>query len=278
MLLVHNFDSDTFRDLTFYKMVFICFNMILIPMILEPEKLRITSFVGFGVVGVIIVTFWAYTIGLGFSNPGEIPAVDLSKADSIIGAQLYGVESIGVLLCIRATMKEKSKASKMVSISITLNALIFAINGLFASLTFVSPKSLVFFYFPDDSFMKFMTVLYYLTTPSIILVNLISNLQILEEIPVIQKYIIQDTRTGETSIQHLLLFRICLGFLIMSICLFGKRLYFLKKDLNEFVIVTVAGMFVVPYLGFIYPVPIMFRFCATILTSELGKKNKRREK
>lgn len=215
------FDSDTFRDLTFYKLCFILINIILIILILEPEKMKWLSYLGF--FGLIISTIYIFVIYLdsGFPNSDYVTAINFKGFATLVGSQLYSIESIGTLVCIRSTMQKKSHSHKMVVQVMSVVCICFSLMGVLTYLSNFSAKTLAFFYFPGNIFIEALIFIFYITLFSVIIPVQIANLMMLEEIRIIKKHLILKYTTDDLDTAKVLVFRVCMTLLVLLPIFFG---------------------------------------------------------
>jgi hypothetical protein len=189
--------------------------VVLIGFILEPEKMKWLSYCGF--VGLIITTVYIFFIYFrsGFPNYSNVTSFNIKGFSKLVGAQLYSLESIGVLVCIRSTMKNKNDSHKMVSYVMTVVWICYSLIGVLSYFSNFSPKTLVFFYFPGNIFIKISIFIFYITIFSGIIPVLIANLMVLEEISTVRKYLVLNQKTNDLDAKKLLIFRVSISILII---------------------------------------------------------------
>lgn len=215
------FTNDLFRDLSLYKLCFIIITVVLIVLILEPERMKWLSYLGF--FGLVITTLYIFSIYLdsGFPNAHNVTAFNMKGFATLVGSQLYSLESIGTLVCIRSTMQKKSQSAKMVLYVMTLVGICFSMIGLLSYISNFSAKTLAFFYFPGNVFIKISIFIFYITVFSVIIPVQIANLMMLEEIKKIKKYLILKYTTDDLDTAKVLVFRVCITTIILLPIFFG---------------------------------------------------------
>ena len=226
MTLKDFFDNDLFRDISFYKTLILIVCLLLIFFIVEPEKLKYTSFIGSGSMLISLLYIWSLCGSLKFPNASGQKVWDFSAFPQLFGSQLYSLECISSLMCVRSTMKDKKQANKMVVIIMSLGSAFFVINGLLISFSFYSPKSITFFYFRHNALISVFEILYYLTVPTQLIIILLSNLTLLEEISWVRSLLVSKSNPGDLSMTKLRIFRMSITMIIIFFSLFGKFFYF----------------------------------------------------
>ena len=220
-----HFDNETLRDLTFYKFLVIILILVLVIFILQPEKLKYTSY--FGGIALVVSIFYTWIqcfIG-GFSNLPNTVLFDFRGFAPLIGSQLYSLESIASLFCVRSTMKRRSEASKMVVYVNSICGMMFILNGLFMYFSFFSPKNLSFFYFEHNTLMSVLTVAFYLTMPTVVIATLLSNLTMLEEIAAIKRLLLLNDSKVEMDTFKILIFRLSVAMIMLFFLFLGIIFY-----------------------------------------------------
>ena len=103
---------------------------------------------------------------------------------------------------------------------------LFILNGLSFYLSFYSPKSLPFWYYPTDKVVKTLEILFYLLTPSTIIINQISNLCMLEELQIVKDALKCEDDEDDFDIKRLYIFRISVVVILLFPLLWGMNLIF----------------------------------------------------
>lgn len=169
---------------------------------------------------------WGKNLSTGFPNSPNTKLFDFKHFAPIIGSQLYSLESIGTLMCVRSTMKRRSQIEGVVLGVMSLASLFFILNGITFYFANYSSKSLTYFYYTSDKFVRIMEILFYLLTPSSIIINHMSNLCLVEEISFIKNILKSKIDENDFDISKLYVFRICLTT-ILIFPFFFSNLYLL---------------------------------------------------
>ena len=216
------FDNDILRDLTFYKLLVIVISLFLVLIILQPEKLKYTSYFGAAALIISILYTWFQCSLTGFPNLNNTIAFDFAGFAPLVGSQLYSVESIATLFCVRSTMKQRSKASKMVIYVISLCGIVFMLNGLFMYFSFYSPKNLSFFYFEQTNIMMVCIITFYLMAPTVVIVTLLANLTMLEEITAVKRLLLLPDSNEAMDTRKVLIFRLSVTMILLLTLFIGR--------------------------------------------------------
>lgn len=177
---------------------------------------------GVGILFLCLVYMWGKALSRGFPNFENVPLADIAKFPPIMASQTYSLESIGTLMCVRSTMRRRSQTTKMIVLVMVIGTLLFMTNGFLFSSSFYSPKNLSFLYFPEDKVVKVLEILFYLLTPSTIIINLITNLTMLEEVQVIKDALKSTDDETDFDIPRLFLFRVSVVVVLFFPLLFGR--------------------------------------------------------
>lgn len=243
------------QDLNFYKIIVFLIILALVFLIILPENLKYPGIFG----TVVMLGIISYFIVRNFMSgnllfPKTEPII-FEGIPSFIGNQLYSFESIGGLLTIRSTMKEKHKMKYLLCVSGIFIALIFSLLGLSFYLNFESPQNMVFFYFPKDSTVQFLEIVFYISCPTRIIMMLVSNFLMLEDINVIKRMLTSPVDNFSIDYYKVMIFRLFSASVLCSFMFFGKLVNLL--DINEYSLIIFNGLVVVPVIGFIYPVSLI---------------------
>ena len=223
------FDNDTLRDLSFYKFLVVILMLVLVLFIIQPEKLKYTSYVGAFIMLAILFYCWIESFSRGFPNFPNTILFDFNGFAPLIGAQLYSLESIASLFCVRSTMKRRSQATKMVVYVNVVCGGFFVLNGLFMYFSFFSSKNLTFFYFEQNSFLNMLIVAFYLTMPTMVIVTMLANLTMLEEITFVKRLLLLPDSKGEMDTFKILIFRLSVAMIMMFFIFLGI-IFYIKVD------------------------------------------------
>jgi hypothetical protein len=165
---------------------------------------------------------WGKNISQGFPNIPNVPIANINKFPPILASQTYSLESIGTLMCVRSTMRRRSQTTKMIVFVMGIGGSLFIINGILFSFSMYSPKDLPFLYYPSNGIVKTLEILFYLLTPSTIIINQLTNLTMLEEITFIKDIIKSKDDEEDYDLFKLYVFRISVVVIFMFPLLFGK--------------------------------------------------------
>ena len=168
---------------------------------------------------------WGKNLSNGFPNIHNIKFGDMANFPPGIASQTYALESIGTLMCVRSTMKRRSQTGSMIIAVMGVGGALFVLNGLSFYFSFYSPKSLPFWYYPTDKVVKTLEILFYLLTPSTIIINQISNLCMLEELQIVKDAIKCEEVEDDFDIKRLYIFRLSVVVILLFPLLFGIFLY-----------------------------------------------------
>lgn len=180
------------------------------------------SFIGVGLLFVCLLYMWGKNISLGFQNSPNTITADIWKFPPAMGSQTHSLESIGTLMCVRSTMKRRSQTTRMIISVMTVGGLTFIINGLMFYFSFFSPKTLPFLYYRTDDVVKVLEILFYLLTPTAIIINQLSNLCMLEEIAIVKNALKSEDDEEDFDITRLYLFRLAVVVISITPLLFGR--------------------------------------------------------
>lgn len=220
--LIPFFDSDTFRDLGFYKIIVLAVCLAFVFFLVEPEKIKYTSMVGAAVLLVALLYMWFICLGRGFEASAQAKTADLHYFPQLFGSQIYAIECISNLMCVRSTMKNRGRANSVIVSVIALGAVLFTVNGSLLSLSFWAPKSIAFFYFEDNRLMQAFEICFYLTIPTLLVICLIATSNMVEEIPCVRYFLKASVKHDFLSIHKVKVFRLSITTLVLVICLFGS--------------------------------------------------------
>jgi hypothetical protein len=165
---------------------------------------------------------WGKNLSNGFPNIKNVKVADMANFPPSIASQTYALESIGTLMCVRSTMKRRSQTINMIIAVMLVGGGLFIVNGLLFYFSFYSPKNLPFWYYPTDQVVRTLEILFYLLTPTTIIINQISNLCMLEEIQMVKDAIKSEEDEDDFDIKRLYIFRISVVVLVIFPLLFGK--------------------------------------------------------
>jgi hypothetical protein len=165
---------------------------------------------------------WGKNLSNGFPNWDNIKFGDMANFPPAIASQTYALESIGTLMCVRSTMKRRSQTGKMIIAVMGVGGALFILNGLSFYFSFYSPKSLPFWYYRTDKVVRTLEILFYLLTPSTIIINQISNLCMLEELKIVKDAIKCEDDEDDFDIKRLYIFRISVCVILLFPLLWGK--------------------------------------------------------
>lgn len=211
-----------FRDLSFYKIIFIFIILILVFVIIEPENIRYLSYIGTTILVLSILSMLYYNLELNGLNTPYMKAYDFSHFFPFVGSQMFGIESIGLLITVRSTMKRRSQAPKMILYSMIGIFFMFVINGLSFYSAHLSAKDFSFFYFPKNVYLKILEIGFYITTPSTFMTSIITMMMILEEISYIRKFLLMDYSDTKMDPWKVRVFRTSVMTILLFVCFFGN--------------------------------------------------------
>ena len=158
----------------------------------------------------------------GFPNFHNMKFADFSEFSPGVASQTYALESIGTLMCVRSTMKRRSQTKSMIYAVMIVGGALFVFNGLIFYMSFFSPKSLPFWYYTTNQFVKTLEIMFYVLTPSTIIINQMSNLCMLEEIQFVKDAIKCEHDEDDFDIKRLYIFRISVVVLLLTPLLTGS--------------------------------------------------------
>ena len=118
------------ENIFFYKLITILIFLIIIYFILEPEKLKYPSYIGFIIYILALLIMWYYNFKLKKTKNININFINIKTIPFFIGNNLYSIESIGTIFTIRATMRKRSQMKKVVIFSYFIFFILICINGI----------------------------------------------------------------------------------------------------------------------------------------------------
>lgn len=157
----------------------------------------------------------------GFPNFSNMKFADFSEFSPGVASQTYALESIGTLMCVRSTMKRRSQTKSMIYAVMIVGGALFIFNGIIFYMSFYSPKSLPFWYYTHNKFVKTLEIMFYVLTPTTIIINQMSNLCMLEELQIVKNAIKCEHDEEDFDIKRLYIFRISVVILLMIPLMIG---------------------------------------------------------
>ena len=128
---VSSLDGSSGAGLDTFKFITICLLVTLLVIIIEPEKLKFTSYISSIVLVGGIIILWVLNTEVWLSRPQpNFALVDFHNFASVVGNELYAIEGVGTLFTVRSVLREKSKINQVMSISFAIILLIFVVNGI----------------------------------------------------------------------------------------------------------------------------------------------------
>lgn len=122
-----------FQSLLFYKfLTVICF-LILIILIIEPEKLKYPAYIAFLIILINLFIFWMYNLKLKKEKIVKIVEFEysnFSNVPSLIGNYIFSIESIASTFTIRATLKKRSDMFRFEIINFIILLFFFTLTGI----------------------------------------------------------------------------------------------------------------------------------------------------
>ena len=117
-------------DISMYKLVIIGILVVSLLLVIEPEKLKFTSYVSaVALIGGTII-MWAMNLGIWAKRPQpEYDLANFKYFSNYVGNQLYAIESIGTLFTVRALLREPAKIDKVMAYTFVFILSMFLLNG-----------------------------------------------------------------------------------------------------------------------------------------------------
>lgn len=290
--LYHNFESDIFRDLTFYKFLTVIFLVILIIALKSAEQLKYPSLFSTLAILISLIVFWTFNaIKKGFVNLKNVKMANWNQALPLVASQVYSIESVGTILTIRNAMKNPSKMSFLLKIVFSIAILLFLVNGWSFQLTYKDPIEIGFDYFAKgNALILTLQICFYLTLPATICITMFALLTVFENIPGFEnQFGVEDSPNFQESLisNHLSKEDIiisnqkkfnlqkintesknCLNMqkkrkskevsyfqiLKMRLMICGILFFPFFLNINEYFLILMTGSLISPCLGFVFPV------------------------
>lgn len=124
-------DRSSGAELNTFKFIIICLLIALLIIIIEPEKLKFTSYISSIVLVGGIIILWVLNTEVWLSRPQPSFALfDFHNFTSLVGNELYAIEGVGTLFTVRSVLRERSKINQVMFVSFAIILVIFVINGI----------------------------------------------------------------------------------------------------------------------------------------------------
>lgn len=132
--VMHSFtplDGSPGLNLDTYKFIIIGLLLASLVIVIEPEKLKFTSYVSTIILVGGIIIMWVLNTKVWMTRPQpDFALVDFHHFAAVVGNQLYAIEGVGTLFTIRSILRERNKINQVMSISFAIILLIFVANGI----------------------------------------------------------------------------------------------------------------------------------------------------
>ena len=221
-LIIDSFETPMIQELHFYKLIVLIIMLLLVFFIILPENLKYPSYVGTVALIVVIFYFVMRNTQTGFPNFENVVAFNFLGAPSLIGSQLYSLESIGTLFTVRSTMKEKKVLKYLLPLFFLFIVGFFISQGLSFYFAFPSSRYIGFIYYREDTLIDILEFIFYLTCPTRAIIVLIANLTMLEEMDIFRKLIVSPNDPTAIDYKKVTVFRIVCSSIILSFIFLGN--------------------------------------------------------
>ena len=209
-------------DLKIFKLIVVLLMIIAVVVILLPERLIYPNHVAFVIFVALVLFAIIKNLASEKIRNDDIPIFNLAGAPAFIGSQLYSIESIGGLFCIRSTLKHKKSMSTILLLVFSIFFFLFVGLGMNFLFTFSEPKSILFDYYKDDNVIYFFQLAFYFTIPFTLPTYCVSNMLLLEEIGFIKNMLKTPGNEEVLSIFKIKMFRVIATTISLFPIFFGN--------------------------------------------------------
>lgn len=121
-----------FATLPLIKLLVIMLFLVLVSVIIQPERLRYPAYIAVLIVIFSLLYMWILNISYTISNdiPKELEYANISNLANLVGSLLYSFKSVGIIFGVRATLKHRYQINKILYITYGLVIVLFSINGM----------------------------------------------------------------------------------------------------------------------------------------------------
>lgn len=130
--LVDSSSHNVFTQLLFFKLITAVIFLLVVACIIEPEKLKYPAYISAVILLFGVLVLWTENMGVIFDRGTIAPLtyVNIQGVSSLVGSQLYSLESIGIVFGIRATLKQPHHMRRVLIITFTGIIFLFGYNGI----------------------------------------------------------------------------------------------------------------------------------------------------
>ena len=197
-----SFESEIFRDITFYKFLTVVFLLLLIAVLKSAEMLKYPSLFSTLAILISLFVFWGLNLANGaFRNFKNVDVAEWGHALPLVASQVYSIESVGTILTIRNTMARPSRLSYLLKVIFVAAIALFMLNGWSFQMSYRDAVEIGFDYFKGGTVLVLvLEVCFYLTLPATICITMFALLTVFENIPGFEgKFGVEDEGQGEAQ-------------------------------------------------------------------------------